>query len=127
MSFCGSKCDWYDTTKNMQQVECEKCLHEMHGEYILCSAIWFDDGKEYAGTPYNIESGIVFCGWRHGNIFPQVGGTVTDRQAIGLFEKEQGFITNLNRFVGREEAGAIAYKAGQIDKPNNHLFSEDLY
>lgn len=39
----------------------------------------------------------------------------------------QGFITNKGRFVNREEAAVIAYNCGQIQKPINKLFSEDLY
>ncbi len=96
-------------------------------EYILCAAIWFDDGKEYRLQPTNITSGLILCGWRHGCIFPQIGGLVKERQELGIFEKEQGFLTNKNRFVGREEAGIIAYKAGQTSELKKYLFSEDLY
>ncbi len=39
---------------------------------------------------------------------------------------EQGFITSEARFVGRSEAAEIAYKAEQIKKPTNLLFSEDI-
>ena len=38
-----------------------------------------------------------------------------DFQTHVNFEKEQGFLTNLNRFVDREEAAKITYKAGQIN------------
>ena len=96
-------------------------------EYILCAAIWFDDGKEYRLQPYNVTSGIVFCGWRHGCIFAQIGGTVSDRHELGIFEKEQGFLTSHNRFVGRKEAAEIAFREGQVDKLLPRLFSEDLY
>lgn len=96
-------------------------------EVILCAAIHFDDGKKYGLQPYNIESGLVLCGWWHGCIFPQIGGLVKERQELGIFEKEQGFLTNKNRFVTREEAAEIALKAGQIKEPKNRLFSEDLY
>lgn len=97
-------------------------------EYILCAAIWFDDGKEYAHQPKNVKTGLVFCGWRHGCIFPQIGGTVKERQDLLIFEKEQGFLTNENRFVDRKEAAKIAIASGQItDVDNNYLFSEDLW
>ena len=39
----------------------------------------------------------------------------------------QGFITSNGRFVNRKEAAVIAYNSGQIQKPINKLFSEDLY
>lgn len=43
------------------------------------------------------------------------------------FEKEQGFLTNLNRFVNRKEGAEIAYKAGQTKTLLTRLYSEDLY
>ena len=42
-------------------------------------------------------------------------------------EYEQGFLTNKNRFVGREEAAIIAFDAKQIEQEKKTLFSEDLY
>ena len=100
-------------------------------EYILCAAIWFDDGKTYCHQPTNIETGLVFCGWMHHCIFIQLGGTVGERQNLGIYEKELGFLTNHNRFVGRKEARLIAFEAGQLTgrvTQNNHtLYSEDLY
>lgn len=44
-------------------------------EDILCSAVWYDkfplEKEEVLRmrgfSPYNIERGIVFCGWRHAN------------------------------------------------------------
>jgi hypothetical protein len=99
----------------------------MDQEYILCAAIWFDDGKEYRLQPKNIEKGLVLCGWRHGCIFAQIGGLVGERQKLGIFEKEQGFLTNKNRFVDRKEGGQIAFDAGQTKELKKTLFSEDLY
>ena len=97
------------------------------GEYILCAATWFDDNKQYLYQPKNINTGLVFCGHRHGCIFQQIGGTVKERQDIGIYQKEQGFLTNLNRFVDREEAAQIAFDSGQIETPKDTLFSEDIY
>ncbi len=100
-------------------------------EQILCAAIHFDDGKKHSHQPINIESGLVFCGWKHACIFPQLGGTVGERQKLGIFEKEQGFLTNLNRFVNRTEAGKIALASGQITElkyfGGEELDSSDLY
>lgn len=96
-------------------------------EYILCAAIHFDDGKQYAHQPRNIQTGIVLCGHRHSCIFQQIGGLVGERKNLGIHEKEQGFLTNLNRFVNREEGAIIALNAGQIDNELKTLYSEDLY
>lgn len=96
-------------------------------EYILCAAIHFDDGKKYEHQPANIETGLVLCGWRHGCIFPQIGGLVRERKELGIYEKEQGFLTSDNRFVDRAEAAKIAIERGQTKAPNDYLFSEDIY
>ena len=45
-------------------------------------------------------------------------------------QRNQGFLTNTGRFVGRREAADIARAAGQIIKktgPENELFSEDVW
>lgn len=101
----------------------------MKEERILCAAIWVDDGKEYVHQPINITTGMVFCGWRHSNCFVLLNaafpkGSVDEQQLAG---KHQGFLTSLGRFVDRREAGKIAYKAGQVERPNLFLTSEDLY
>jgi hypothetical protein len=91
-------------------------------EYIICSAIWFDDGVKHPHQPKNIDIGYVVCGRRHHNCF-QIQFMID----INHIEREQGFLTNTDRFVDREEAGQIAYDAGQITEKNNFLFSEDLW
>jgi hypothetical protein len=96
-------------------------------EYILCAAIWFDDGKSYLYQPSGITSGLVLCAWRHGCIFQQIDGLVKERQQLGIFEKEQGFLTSKNRFVGRKEAAKIAFEQGQTNELKEILYSEDLY
>lgn len=99
-------------------------IHEGHikKEYILCAAILFDNGNYYEHQPINIKRGIVLCGWRHHCIFMQ-------RYAMNneLKEIEQGFLTNTNRFVSREEAAKIAFKSRQITKEKKTLFSEDVW
>jgi hypothetical protein len=41
--------------------------------------------------------------------------------------EEQGFLTNTDRFVNRQEAAQIAFESGQIKEETKRLFSEDLY
>ena len=106
----------------------------MDKEYILCAAIWYKDLPllrpdvlEPRGfSPYNVDRGIVFCGWRHMNCLYQMVA-ITGLMQHEAGEEIQGFLTNTNRFVDRKEAGDIAFKAGQIDKENNHLYAEDIY
>lgn len=95
-------------------------------EYILCSTVWFKDGEKYDHQPKNVDSGFVICGRRHHNCFFTAWNLGYDReQSIG--RDIQGFLTNTNRFVDRDEAAVIAYKAGQIKDRRSFLISEDLY
>lgn len=106
-------------------------------EYIICSAVWYKDLKlekpealEPRGfRPYNINKGIVFCGWRHMNcIYQMVAITGFIQDEAG--EEIQGFLTNKNKFVNREEGANIALRANQVKNlkfGRNKLYSEDLY
>lgn len=100
---------------------------EQKDEYIICSAIWFDDKIEYVHQPFNIKSGFVITGHRHHNCFNIMSILSNDIHNHVKFEKEQGFLTNLNRFVDRKEGAEIAYKAGQTKTLLTRLYSEDLY
>lgn len=99
-------------------------------EYILCAANWYNDGKVHVHQPKNISIGFVICGRRHHNII----NTLASAFSWGSQHCEQGFITNTDRFVNRQEAYTIAFEADQIKGPNRGrsqnsigLTSEDLY
>jgi hypothetical protein len=103
----------------------------MPRERVLCAAIWVDDGQEHPHLPRNLKTGVVFAGWRHHNcftalnlVFPRPTGPVDEEQLAG---KHQGFLTTWGRFVDRDEAGRIAFEAGQVDRDDLHLTSEHLY
>ena len=67
----------------------------------------------------------VYTGFDHGECFKQI-----DKDTIKDYDKlEQGFITDKNEFVDRQQALDIAYKAGQIpyEKNNHCLISEDIH
>jgi hypothetical protein len=93
-------------------------------EYILCAAIYFDNGVRYEHQPKNIESGIVICGRRHHNCF--VTWSLLSENDFKTRYTE-GFLTSKDRFVNRQEAADIAMAAGQIIKETECLVSEDLY
>lgn len=106
------------------------------GERIICSAVWYKElelKKEMPSTTYlpkNIDKGIVFCGFRHGQcIYSKCA--ITGLRDAESGEYEQGFLTSENRFVNREEAFEIASRENQImdlsQTRGNRLFSEDLY
>lgn len=100
-------------------------------EYILCAAIWYEDLESQRFLPVNITNGIVVCGLRHAHCI-DIMFTVAELRTVrlspdGVGKNTQGFLTNLNRFVTREEAAKIAFEAGQIQKEKKKLFSEDLY
>ena len=103
-------------------------------ERILCAAIWYKELPllkpevlEPRGfSPYNVDKGIVFCGWRHPScVYQKVA--ITALRDCDSGECIEGFLTNKNRFVDREEGAAIAYEANQIKTKTKTLYSEDLY
>jgi predicted nucleic-acid-binding Zn-ribbon protein len=104
-------------------------------EYILCAATWYKDLFTAKILPINIKTGVVLCGYRHGDIIYQLLALTGMKSVTPVCgDYEQGFITNKNRFVGRKEAFPIARDADQIKGPNKGqsenpigLTSEDLY
>lgn len=109
-------------------------------EYILCASIWYKDLQlikpeilEPRGfRPYNVDRGVVVSGWRHGNCIYQMCAITGKRDIPAeVGESIQGFLTNKNRFVDREEGYSIAEKAGQLNDRSRggskFLYSEDLY
>ena len=102
-------------------------------EKIICSAIWYKDldvKKELpieTFLPKNCDKGVVFCGFRHGQcLYSMVSIYGLKQHEAG--EEVQGFLTNKNRFVDREE-GAIIFieNCGKLKYSTNLLYSEDLY
>ena len=101
----------------------------MSKEHILCAAIHYKDGETYHAQPDNIEEGFVLSGYRHGHIITLAAELLhipTQKNA------RQGFLTNHDRFVGREEAAQIAKDAKQLIEPYDEykpvlLFSEHIY
>lgn len=100
-------------------------------EYILCAANYYDDGIKHDHKPTNINTGFIICGHRHHNcisLFAMVVGFPYTNEGHKLQTTEiQGFLTNTNKFVNREEAALIAYHANQVSDQLNRLHSEDLY
>jgi hypothetical protein len=93
-------------------------------ERIVCSAVYYMNDIVYPHQPKNIEKGIVVCGLRHSNCFVPLSNIFPKRDKT---DDIQGFLTSKNRFVHREEAGRIAFAAGQTDTLIKSLHSEDLY
>ena len=103
------------------------CDMKKQKEYILCAAIHFQDGKEYVHMPDNIKTGYVICGRKHHNCFAILGQLLQPEKEYKTLDEIQGFVTNTNRFVTREEAASNAICAGQIEQHTVTLYSEDLY
>ena len=105
------------------------------GEYILCAAIWYKDIPQKkiisAVLPKNCDRGLVILGHRHGQCIWTVASLTGLRSVThaedATGESEQGFLTNTNRFVDREEGAIIAFKSGQIKEQIITLYSENLY
>lgn len=121
----------------MENYKNKKFLINIDKEYILCAAIWYKDltppnPKKVSNElylPVNISEGIVFCGHRHVHCLYQMVAI------YGLYQSQageeiQGFLTNQNRFVDRNEAKKIAVLVHQLKKGvsvKGQLFSEDIY
>jgi hypothetical protein len=107
----------------------------MKKEYILCAAIWYKEiplKKELPQVlPINCDKGLVVLGHRHGQCMWTMGCLTGLRSVTnapdGVGEYIQGFLTNTNRFVSREEAAQIAIDSKQIKQHTITLYSEDLY
>jgi len=112
-------------------------------EYILCAALWVNDGMEHPQQPENIKVGFVVCGRRHHNFsqtITSLKGDVNEYlMSLGMSESDwrehQGFITSLDRYVNRREGFQIAKRNDQIlyglsasdNGEDSILISENLY
>lgn len=96
-------------------------------EYIMCAANWIDDGVEHHYQPYNIGTGLVFCGWRHPCIFSQYANLFSFKEYSKF--TTQGFLTTKNRFLTRKESLDLVKSNGQLKNPiiGGELTSEDLW
>ena len=99
-------------------------MKEDQTEFIICAAIYWDDGKEYCHMAKNIKTGIVICGRRHHNCFSILSSLGKSRLD---FKETQGFMTSKDRFLNRYDAAEIAFKAKQTSERRSVLYSEDLY
>lgn len=93
-------------------------------EKIIYAAIHYDDGNDYGSQPDNISGGFVIGSRRHDASIGILHGLGFD---LSSYYRTEGFITTYNRFLDRNDAGTVAYNAGQIEENTNCLFSEDLY
>lgn len=99
-------------------------------EKILCAAVWYDDEEVHLEQPIDIKSGLVFCGFRHGQPYQMIWDCIG--KDVNKAKCRAGFLTNANRFVERGEAFKIAKEAKQVVGPMQDaetaiLISEDLY
>lgn len=100
-------------------------------ERIVCSAIWYKDLPAQNYLPVNCDAGIVVCGLRHAHCiaaFNALSGLRSVTTEAGNYV--QGFLTNMNRFVNRDEADKIALECGQVTELSylkDELDSSDLY
>lgn len=109
-------------------------MDKNQNEYILCSAIHYDDGKiNSKRRSFNYpETGIVICGFRHSDIISILPTNNSMRNDGKVYKCTQGFITSNGRFVDRIEAYKIAKREGQLlvgadFEGKTTLFSEDIY
>lgn len=70
------------------------------------------------------EDGRIFFGKCHGDCFHKA-----HMLGVKLSSKsgDQGFVTNCDRYLTRQEAAKLALSNGQLDSPTTLLFSEYLW
>ena len=109
----------------MDKKRLEAHMNDGKTEYVMCAAIHVDDGESYSYQPYNIDTGIVLCGWRPPGIFQQAALLKMPDSSKAI----QGFLTTKNRFLTRKEAYALVKETGQLKQPliGGMLTSEDLW
>lgn len=92
-------------------------------EMVQCSAIWVNDVQKYAFQPNNVETGQVYCGFRHSAIIEQL------RNVRTVYPMIQGFLTSKNRFLDCDQAHVLVKENGQLVKDllGPILTSEDLW
>lgn len=116
-------------------------------ETIICSAIYINDGQVHIDQPTNINEGYIISGRRHNNcyaavlsIYKTIFGEEGKKRMEEMFktvnhkQRDQGFITSLNRYVDRKEGMVIAKRENQLLNSALHegledrlLTSEDLF
>lgn len=112
-------------------------------EFILCAAIYINDGKHHTQQPENITEGFVICGRRHHNCYQTItdlcGDSNSYLNSLNLtdedYRNQAGFITSTDRFVSRKEGWKIAKANNQIqfgleasdNGEDSILISENLY
>mgnify|MGYP001766755964 CR=1 FL=1 len=107
-------------------------LNNGEAEYIMCAANYYDDKKEYPFQPFNIDTGFVICGWRHACC--GMSYLASNKNAKRWDDCIQGFLTNKNRFLNREESLELVknntisiIKTAVIIEQNNHVVICLLY
>lgn len=112
-------------------------------EFILCAAIWVNDGLFHEQQPENITLGYVVAGRRHHNCYQTIRDLKGDVNeyftSLNIsdedYRQHQGFITSLDRYVNRKEGWVIAKANNQIkfglaaseNGEDSILISENLY
>ena len=99
-------------------------------EKIMCAANWYKD-IPCEMPPINVDRGLVLCGFRHGFIINEMHELTKLRTCTfgedACGNHVQGFLTNHNRFVDRNEAALVAYISDQVGRRLIYLISENLW
>lgn len=109
------------------QIRLDYHMNNGEMEYIMCAANYYDDHKDHEMQPYNIDTGFVICGWRHGSC--GMSYMAANTNAVVWDNCVQGFLTNKNRFLTRKEALDLVRSNGQLKNKliGGVLTSEDLW
>jgi len=92
--------------------------------YVLCAAIWYDDGEKSPSNVHNIKTGQVILGYRHGNCYQILKQLYPDRRYVK--DCVEGFLTSNDLFIDRKQGAKLAYDQKQCGEVEI-LTSECLY
>ena len=72
-------------------------------EWIICRAIWIDDGEKYENQPENVKTGYVVYGNHIVDIFFRITsrgiGEPVNIKSLKINGIHEGYYTNFKRFV----------------------------
>jgi hypothetical protein len=93
-------------------------------EYIVATAVYFNDKIKRKNQPKNIQIGIVYSAPTHCQCYFKFEEQFNNNSFIG----KSGFITSENRFVFPEEALIIANQSNQLKEKTSCSFltTDDL-
>lgn len=103
-------------------------LPEVHWANDEDNASVYEHAREYIMAAATIHDGKCYAAKHHCICYRTIGRLSNGVKYNGSLEEGSGFLTNLGRFVTRDDGLVIAKNRGQVGKDfTGTLYSEDLW